>query len=639
MAHTATSRALIDARRRFFHGSAPPVDAVREPVLRSWERCARLGLDATVVPAIEPMTARELRHLLERHEPLLRRSRPEMQVLHAEAAATNSIVILTDASGLVLESVGSAEFGDRAARVALRPGVTWAEGHTGTNAIGAALVDRAPALVHGAEHYFEPHRILTCAASPILGPQGEVVGVLDLTGHSAVPHSHALGLVSLAVDQIEHRYFDRGFEAHHVVRCHVDAALLGTAREGVLVFDTQGRLAAANRYGLALLDLSWDAVRSMRYGDLFSGDMHDAGSGARLRTHGGEALQARVQTPGSGQARNRTHTATAARDTHRVEPVFSDDTRTLIDQATRLLNAGIPVVIEGETGTGKELAARRIHADSDRRHGPFVAVNCAALPDTLIESELFGYEEGAFTGARRHGARGYLREAHGGVLLLDEIGDMPPALQARLLRVLQEREVTPLGGSRPVPVDVAVVCATHRNLPAMVEAGTFREDLYYRLAQYRITLPPLRTLPLETRADIVAALWAQAEPPGPALDDDAHLLLASHPWPGNFRQLTATLRAMRVLADLRPHRATTLGLDAVPPEIRAAAAVGPDIRAAAAGSPAPPPQPGGGVGDLRTLADDAIRRALDACGGNVSRAARLLGVNRSTIYRHGQRTH
>ncbi|MFN7976634.1 MAG: sigma-54-dependent Fis family transcriptional regulator [Vicinamibacterales bacterium] len=634
MAHTATSRALIDARRRFFHGAPPPAHAVREPVLRSWERCARLGLDASAVPAIEPMTTRELRHLLDRHESLLRRSRPEMQVLHAEAAATNSIVILTDASGLVLESVGSAEFGDRAARVALRPGVTWAEPHTGTNAIGAALLERAPSLVHGAEHYFEPHRILTCAASPIVGPQGELLGVLDLTGHSAVPHSHALGLVALAVDQIEHRYFDRGFEAHHVVRCHTEGALLGTAREGVLVFDTQGRLAAANRYGLGLLGLDWGAVQTARYGEIFDGDMVDARAGTRLRTSSGAVLHARVQAPG-GVRRGATPAGHGLRDTHRVEPVFSDATRTLIGQATRLLNAGIPVVIEGETGTGKELAARRIHADSDRRLGPFVAVNCAALPDSLIESELFGYEEGAFTGARRHGARGYLREAHGGVLLLDEIGDMPPALQARLLRVLQEREVTPLGGSRPVPVDVAVVCATHRNLPAMVEAGTFREDLYYRLAQYRITLPPLRTLDLEARAEIVDTLWRRADAPAPVLDDDARLALASFAWPGNFRQLTATLRAMRVLADLRPDAADSVGLDAVPPEIRARVAPRVPATASAGAASATDAAPG----DLRALADDAIRRALDACGGNVSRAARLLGVNRSTIYRHGQRPH
>ena len=638
MAHTATARALIDARRRFFHGAPPPADAVRAPVLRSWERCARLGLDASAVPPIEPLSAGELRHLLDRHETLVRRSRPEMQLLHAEAAATNSIVILTDASGLVLESVGSAEFGDRAARVALRPGVTWAEGRTGTNAIGAALLERAPALVHGAEHYFEPHRILTCAASPILGPQGEVVGVLDLTGHSAVPHLHALGLVSLAVDQIEHRGFDRGFEHQHVVRCHVDGALLGTPREGVLVFDTQGRLAAANRHGLRLLGLDWDAVPSARYGALFEGDMHDGRHAARLRTASGALLHARVSSPATG-TRGRPGPGPVHRESRGAVPVFSDETRTLIAQATRLLNAGIPVVIEGETGTGKELVARRIHADSDRRHGPFVAVNCAALPDTLIESELFGYEEGAFTGARRHGARGYLREAHGGVLLLDEIGDMPPALQARLLRVLQEREVTPLGGSRPVPVDVAVVCATHRDLPAMVDAGTFREDLYYRLAQYRVTLPALRALPVESRADIVATLWAQAEGPAPPLDDDARLALASHPWPGNFRQLTATLRAMRVLAGLRAPSATSIGLDAVPAEIRAAAAPGTVRQAAATGGPEAAAPAASSPGDLRSLADDAIRRALDACGGNVSRAARLLGVNRSTIYRHGQRPH
>ena len=629
MPQSATSRALLDARRRFFHGAPPPANTVREPVLRSWERCARLGLNASAVPRVEPLTAPELRVLQERHERLLRRARPEMQALHAEAAATNSIVILTDASGLVLEAVGAADFGDRAARVALRPGVMWAESTTGTNAIGAALIERAPALVHGAEHYFEPHRILTCAAAPILGPQGQLVGVLDLSGHAGVPHLHALGLVSLAVDQIEHRLFEHGFESHHVVRFHDDAALLGTPREGVLVFDTQGRLTAANRHGLRMLEQPWTAVPSAQYGELFEGPLQHGRGLTTLRTPGGRRVHARIETPGHDRTARRTTAAT--RDVHAIEPVFSDDTRALIAQSTRLLNAGIPLVIEGETGTGKELVARLIHAGSDRRHGPFVAVNCAALPDTLIESELFGYEEGAFTGARRHGARGYLREADGGVLLLDEIGDMPPALQARLLRVLQEREVTPLGGSRPVPIDIAVVCATHRDLPAMVAAGGFREDLYYRLAQSRMTLPPLRALPVAARAVIVARLWERLPGTGPALADDALQALAAHAWPGNFRQLTAVLRTMRVLADEWPH-AAAVDAGLVPAEIRSGgAAPRPPLAARPPATPA-------GVTALRTMAAEAIQQALEACGGNVSKAARQLGVDRSTIYRHVRRS-
>ncbi|OYU74376.1 MAG: sigma-54-dependent Fis family transcriptional regulator, partial [Burkholderiales bacterium PBB5] len=223
-----------------------------------------------------------------------------------------------------------------------------------------------------------------------------------------------------------------------------------------------------------------------------------------------------------------------------------------IQRARRVLDKPIALLIQGESGVGKEVLARALHASGPRRAGPFVAVNCAALPESLIESELFGYQGGAFTGARRDGAPGRVREAQGGTLFLDEIGDMPLAMQARLLRVLQDRAVVPLGGGKPVPVDCALVCATHRNLREAIAAGQFREDLYYRLNGLSLPLPPLRQ-----RSDLpqlVAQMLAEALPQRPvALSTELAAAFAAHRWPGNLRQLANALRtACALLADDEP---------------------------------------------------------------------------------------
>ena len=612
------------ARRRFLRDGAVPDDLVSRPILRSWVRCAGLGLDMAARPRVEPMTSSELREVCERHQALRRICRPEVEAIHADAKATDSIVILTDASGIVLESLGSADFGERASRVALKPGVTWSESSTGTNAIGTALAEGRPIEVRGGEHFFEPHHILSCSAVPIRDARGEVVGVLDLSGHATVHHLHALGLVRLAVDQIEHRFFEEGFEHCHVLRFHADQALLGTPREGILVFEDQ-RLVATNRYGAALLDLGPDALARQSFPQLFAAALGRIEERCKLRNHHGGEFHARLCRPARDvAAKSRPHRAAGQGV---AEPRFDDATLASRRCAVRLLDANIPVLLQGETGAGKEVFARQLHAHSGRRERPFIAVNCAALPESLIESELFGYEDGAFTGARRHGATGLLRQAHGGILFLDEIGDMPLGLQARLLRVLQEREVTPLGGGRSVPVDFAVIGATHRDLRHLVATGAFRSDLYFRIAQYTVDLPAVRALP--DRDALILTLWEQlgGAQIGVTLAPESLQLLAHYDWPGNFRQLVGVLRALVVLAE--PNDPLTP--DRLPSEIR--------------GAPAPAVQPGGAgpciapaamsceTMRLDDMTTQTMRQALATSGGNVSAAARRLGINRSTLYR------
>jgi sigma-54 dependent transcriptional regulator, acetoin dehydrogenase operon transcriptional activator AcoR len=322
----------------------------------------------------------------------------------------------------------------------------------------------------------------------------------------------------------------------------------------------------------------------------------------------------------------------------------------MVQKVQRVLNRDIPLLILGETGTGKELLARAVHHDSSRARQAFVAVNCASIPETLIEAELFGYEDGAFTGARRKGACGRILQANGGTLFLDEIGDMPLALQARLLRVLQERCVTPLGSEKSLAVDIAVIGATHRNLREMIAAGLFREDLYYRLNGLVVRLPALRE-----RCDLglVAQRILLAECPdaAPAISPSVMALFDRYAWPGNIRQLANVLRTAAVMAageaqiteehlsddfleDVQRGRSPFVAAEERPPaavqqrSVPAAAPVVTRPEPVAAAAPE--------VAADRTLGEasiEMIRAALDAADGNISVAAKRLRISRNTIYR------
>jgi transcriptional regulator of acetoin/glycerol metabolism len=612
------------------------------PILRSWMRCTDLGLDRDAKrPLVDPLPDHALRQLVHRNEELRRRCRPELEALYATTRASGSIAILTNAEGLVLDAVGDPSFAGLAAQVALRPGASWAEAATGTNAIGAALVERRAVEVRGTQHFFTRNQILSCAAVPILGPTGDLLGVLDLSGNAKADHGFALGFVQLAVDGIEHRVFEAGFPGCEVVRLHKDPALVGTPREGVLVFRDH-ILVAANRHGLGLLDLEWEALGHKTYRTLFPSQESAGADAVLLRDTSGRVVHARrtstpqvYQTPVPKLLIEKSFLdkprAAGTSSAH-----FLDGSgQARLARATRLLDAGVPVLVQGETGTGKEVFARAAHAASARSAKPFVAINCTALPESLIEAELFGYEPGAFTGARRGGAKGLLREADGGLLFLDEIGDMPLGLQPRLLRALQEREVLPVGGVKAVPIDVMVICATHRDLSRLVADGSFRADLYYRIASYTVELPTLRSL--GSRATLIRSVWEGLAPDarGVTLSAPCEAALAAYSWPGNYRQLAGSLKAMLALAE----DGECLGLDALPANMRGdplPALVARPARTTPGAADVPRGKPrtaGGSAGQLGSIEREAMREALHASGGNVAQAARRLGISRSTLYR------
>ncbi|MDN0074301.1 sigma-54-dependent Fis family transcriptional regulator [Crenobacter sp. SG2303] len=617
---------LQEARRRFFDGQTLPADAVPPAILQSWQRCLGLGMPAAGRRQAERLGEQTLRERREYNGDWLALARPTLDGLFEGVVDDGHVVIVADARGLILDASGNAAFLDRAEQVALTPGMDWSEEVRGTNAIGTALALGGSVRVRGGEHYLERNRSLSCTARTLVDPLGQTLGVIDVSG---LPRRLGDGhgqLVEATVRLIEQQLFGQRFGRHDTLLVHPDPTQLGTPRAGRLAFDEAERLVAANRQALGWLGLDWSALQQHRFADLFGESLGHwrarYGVGTILLPHGGRLpLSARLLPAASATpaARPRSvadrEAVAKAPATAAVLPVQPQCEAGLPDElstrALRLFEADIPVLLQGETGVGKDRFARWLHQASSRTRGPFVAVNCAAIPDGLIEAELFGYEEGAFTGARRQGSRGRLREAHGGVLFLDEIGDMPLALQARLLRVLQDRLVTPLGGGTSHSVDLRLICATHRPLKRLVEQEAFRADLYYRLCHYPLRLPPLRE-----RGDVAAIAQQLLDARGARSRDIslAPALLQAmrrYAWPGNLRELDNLLATLLALAD----DGNTLTLDHLPEELRE------DMLR----------------DEAKPLDDSLLEQALARCGGNVSAAARALGISRSTLYRQRRR--
>lgn len=609
----ATQRALIEA---------------------SWKRCSKSGLDPLASPA-ETSSSRPIElNDLQRH--LVETTSQEVLPYYEKIVANSqSAIILADDKGRVLSSWGDQRFLSNHGKALFQTGAVWQEQTGGTNAIGTALHTGQALQVLREEHYLKANRFMLGSAAPILAADRHLIGVLNVTSDSYLPQAHTLGMVKLMSQTIENRLIVVSHEhSAHILTFNTNLDNIDSPWSGLIAFNEDGRILAANRRAemLAGSDLRGECVESV-FGTPAVALFDNGRNGPRqMRVNNRQTIYATVRQPQPASAATPSRAGEGKPSPE--EPItFArltfGDPRIIraIQQAQCIVEKDIPILVHGETGVGKEVFVRALHRQSSRKDQPFVAINCAAIPADLVESELFGYERGAFTGASSKGASGLIRKAHKGMLFLDEIGEMPLRAQARLLRVLQERTVTPLGSTENFPVDIKLVTATNCHLRTLVSEGGFRQDLFYRINGLSVELPPLRE-----RTDKPALfahlleLYNEADAQT-ALSDDILQLFEMHPWPGNIRQLINVLQVGLAIAGNAPLERWHLPEDFFD-----------DLHQHSTASEQPGASPDSTTLEQTETLSWADQRSelmslYQRHRGNVSRIARELSLSRNTIYK------
>ena len=615
----------------------------------SWRRCA---LDYSIDPARHyapcVLEAASLAQRREQYADLVQIAAAEIDWLYDYIAKSGYALVLTDASGIVLYEKTDASLADTFRNAGMICGADWSERREGTNGIGTCIAENQSVTVHLGEHFRSCHIGLSCSGAPIRDPAGSLVAVLDASTLSAQSMragvAHTMALVSLSARLIEKYLFLRHFQNGVVFRFHARPEFVNLQHDGAIALAPDATIVAADETAMqllhaenrsALIGRPIDSIFDVNAAELIEPGRRTSGYfGGELRPVRDVALGRRFF---ASLDRGAMHTQVPIRPAKparvmqveappgrrvslTLEELAGEDPQMLrnVRSAHRIVKSRVPVMIEGPTGAGKEVFARALHAASDRAARPFVALNCAAIPESLIESELFGYRQGAFTGARKEGMRGKVLQSSGGTLFLDEIGDMPLALQTRLLRVLEEQEVVPLGTETPVKVDLHVISASHRNVRDMIARGEFREDLYYRLNGITLELPPLaaRTDKERLIREFLAAETSDERPA--AIEVAAFQRLLDYDWPGNVRELRNVIRTALAICD-----GGVVRLGDLPSELRNEA-----MRHANPASQHP--------SCVSTVREDMLR-LMRECKGNMSLTAARLGISRNTLYRRCKR--
>ncbi|WP_448651958.1 sigma-54-dependent Fis family transcriptional regulator [Pseudomonas fluorescens] len=590
----------------------------------SWRRCRAFGLDHQSAPSFDQLPAEGISQLLESQHSLVQTTHQEVLPYYENILSnSNCLIMLADNQGQVLTSWGTQRFIEPKLARGFNAGASWKERSSGTNAIGTALACAQAVHIEHDEHFLKANRFMTGSAAPIFDAQREIIAVLDVSSDSYLPPSHTLGMVKMMSQTVENRLILNLFRGEHFqLTFNTGLNNLDSQWAGLLIFDESGQVLSANRRADNLLGISLSRVLidSLFKVSLLELLNQPEGLPFSLQAAGRNRFQCLLKRPKKMPVQARVFSEPKPGKPAAVKPT-SISLKTLhfgdarvekaVRQAERLLEKDIPLLIHGETGVGKEVFVKALHQASSRSAQAFIAVNCAAIPAELVESELFGYEKGAFTGANQKGSIGLIRKADKGTLFLDEIGDMPLPTQARLLRVLQERCVQPVGSSEVFPVDLRIISATNRALREWVQAGRFREDLYYRIGGLTLELPPLRER--TDKQALFQQLWQQHREPTQwaGLSSEVLALFEQHPWPGNLRQVSSVLQVALAMAEEQPVRPEHLPDDFFV-----------DLNVLA-------PLP------ASACIEDGIdlTQRLKAAGGNISHLARELGVSRNTLYK------
>ncbi|HZK85755.1 MAG TPA: sigma-54-dependent Fis family transcriptional regulator [Desulfosporosinus sp.] len=608
--------------KRFINGECVESE-VTPSIYRSWQRSLEFNVDHTLISNQDILSTPSLSKRRDDQESLIRASEPVMPYIFSLLGSTNYTVLLGDNEGYIIEAIGDAPFMSKAQKVNLSPGASWREEIRGTNAIGTALRDNAPISVFGWEHYVHDNNFLACWAAPIQNSLGTPLGVLDISGDTSPDRQKILTIAMMGASMIEKNL--RLFQLENQLKFYQEGAKLASSllQQGFIAIDHNGIITDINPLGAALLGRRQEDIIGQLAVDIFSSPKGWMLSGHSLdlniKDRAGKEIFSHLKrvVNEAGQALGAVGTLHITKGTSPISnPLWigqSQLSQRTLARAAKVASTHSSILIHGESGTGKEIIARTIHQLSPRRDGPFVALNCASLTASLIESELFGYVEGAFTGARRGGKPGKFELAEKGTIFLDEIGDMPMNVQIALLRVLQEKEVSRIGDTKALKIDVRVLAATHKNLSDLVSSELFRLDLYYRLKVITLELPPLRDRP-EDIHDLVPHFIRKACESCCSsilgIQEEVYAHLISQLWPGNVRELENCIESMVALAE-----GPLLTVDDLPDEFQKV-------------NYKTDPEP-----LLEQQTKQAILYALTQTKGKIAPAAKLLGIGRNTLYR------
>lgn len=595
---------------------------VRPVIARSWQRSTRIDPFRNQ-RIVLPKQQLDLRR--RQNQELISIARPVMEELFS--LDEKCYVLLSDGEGYIIERMGNVD-------CPIPLGAKCREEDIGTNAIGTALIERGPVEIKGYEHYVPRLHSYHCAAVPVHDAKGNIIGVIDVSRSQGDLPAGILQLLKFAGKLIEYQLSS----GHKCCSAGLPKCLetsIDLLDKCAIIVDSDDRVAYANKMLRDILKVENQKIIGLPCSDFLK--LNDGAERQTVfklpnllpRKKGGlgKEVEGKIldkkELGSCGwtgsllllEFKDNASLPSATKSVYSFHEIIGQakSWSEIIWRAKKAAQVTSNVLIEGESGTGKELIARAIHYESGRK-GPFVPVNCGAIPKELIESELFGYEEGAFTGAKRGGKTGKFEAADGGTIFLDEIGEMPPEMQVHLLRVLQEKKVIRLGGSKARSVDVRIIAATNRDLRKEVEGGRFREDLYFRLNVINIKLPPLRErkedIPILIEHFVRKFCW-QFNKKIVSVDREVAEILCNYDWPGNVRELCNVIENAVVFTD-----GDVILPDVIPSYIREDKPLR-EIRG----------------GSLKELEEKVILETLKACDGNISKAARALGVTRNTIYR------
>lgn len=613
-----------------------------EIISRSFNRCIKYHMEKGIPKPKRILNSRELENLIKKNNEIIKIARPFMEILYDFLKKSGFSLYLGDKNGIVLTIIGDKDIVIEQAKAGIVEGADMSEKSAGTNAMGTAIFEDSSVQISGEEHFINIFQIYTCCASVIHNEQGDIIGCLNLTGKRKLAHPHTLGLVVSTVKSIEndlklHKSQNELFKAYQYLN-----KIMNSIDFGILAVDNNGMVKAINNSACSMLGINrkyiidknvhkvlynWQYILDeLKSGNVYKDkeilysdkkkrfnlnvypikDKSDYVTGMVVIFKDIQNIYNLVNKYMSGSV------------TYTFDDIIAKSEKmiNLKEQLKNISNSPSTVLIQGESGTGKELIAQSIHNSSDRKNKSFIAINCGAIPKNLIESELFGYEEGAFTGAKHGGRAGKFELANGGTLFLDEIGEMPLDMQVNLLRVLQEKCITRIGGNRYIKIDVRIIAATNKNLRKEVKRGTFREDLYYRLNVIPIYVPPLRERDMDIKILIDYFLEIKAfklKKPVPTMKPYIYEKLLSYNWPGNVRELENCIENI-----VNMNGSTSFYFQNNPSENKQNGSYDESFKY--------------NMCSLEEWEKRAIVNCINNCDGNISKASKILGINRSTLY-------